>query len=100
MSNNSNFKNSLLYIINKMSVRDRIIWVLQSVFPVAILILAILGLNDILPIHITNTIDLVLISLLFIICGVKFFPERKVYSIIYFVLAVLMCGILIASFFI
>lgn len=100
MSNDSNFKNSLLYVINKMSVRDRIIWVLQLVFPVAILVLAILGLNDILPIHITNTIDLVLISLLFIICGVKFFPERKVYAIIYFVLAVLMCGVLIASFFI
>lgn len=100
MSNNSNFKNSLSYVINKMSVREKVIWVLQAIFPIMILIFAILGLNDILSIHITNTVDLVLISILFIICGIKFFPERKVYAVIYFVLAVLMCAILAASFFI
>lgn len=96
----SKTKNSFLYILNHMTLKDKIIWVLQVIFPAAILVVAILGLNNVFPIRTTNMIDLVLLMLMFIICGIKLLPERMVYAVIYFVLSALMCGILIASFFI
>ncbi|MCM1246127.1 MAG: hypothetical protein NC293_10855 [Roseburia sp.] len=93
-------KNRLSYIISHLSVKEKIIWVLQVLFAAAILITAILGLRNIVPIDLTNTIDLVLLLLLFIICGIKFVPERIVYAVIYFVFAALMGAILIAGSFI
>lgn len=93
-------KNKLSYIMNRLTRKEKIIWVLQMTFTITILVLAVLGLKGILSIYLTNTIDLILLILLFIIGGVRLVPERIVYAIIYFVLAVLMCGILIASFFI
>lgn len=93
-------KNKLSYIMNRLTRKEKIIWVLQMTFTITILVLAVLGLKGILSIYLTNTIDLILLILLFIICGVRLVPERIVYAIIYFVLAALMCGILIASFFI
>lgn len=101
MSDHTNpTKNRLSYIISHLSVKEKIIWVLQMLFAAAILVTAILGLRDIVPIRLTNTIDLVLLVLLFIICGIKFIPERIVYAVIYFILSALMCAILIAGFFI
>lgn len=101
MSDHTNStKNRLSYIFSHLSVKEKIIWVLQMLFAVAILVTAILGLRGIVPIGLTNTIDLILLLLLFIICGIKFIPERIVYAIIYFILAALMCAILIAGFFI
>lgn len=93
-------KNKLSYVMNRLTRKEKIIWVLQMTFTITILVLAVLGLKGILSIYLTNTIDLILLILLFIIGGVRLVPERIVYAIIYFVLAVLMCGILIASFFI
>ena len=93
-------KNKLSYIMNRLTRKEKIIWLLQMTFTITILVLAVLGLKGILSIYLTNTIDLILLILLFIIGGVRLVPERIVYAIIYFVLAVLMCGILIASFFI
>lgn len=101
MSDRTNrIKNSLSYIISHMSTKEKIIWIMQFVFAAAILVTAILGLCNTVPISLTNTIDLVLLVLLFILCGIKFVPERIVYAIIYFILAALMCAILIAGFFI
>ena len=93
-------KNKLSYIMNRLTRKEKIIWLLQMTFTITILVLAVLGLKGILSIYLTNTIDLILLILLFIIGGVRLVTERIVYAIIYFVLAVLMCGILIASFFI
>ncbi len=93
-------KNKLSYIMNRLTRKEKIIWVLQMTFTITILVLAVLGLKGILSIYLTNTIDLILLILLFIIGGVRLVPERIVYAIIYFVLAALMCGILITSFFI
>lgn len=98
--NKPNFKNSLLYTVHKMSWKDKVLWILQIIIPITILVTAVLGLKGILPITTTNTIDLLLLSFLFILCGFKFIRERMLYAVVYFVLAALLCSILIASFFI
>lgn len=100
LNNKPNFKNSLLYTIHKLSWKDKILWLLQVVIPITILITAILGLNGILPIETTNIVDLLLLTFLFILCGFKFIRERKLYAIVYFILAALLCSILIANFYI
>lgn len=100
LDNRPNFKNSLLYTIHRLSFKEKLLWILQIVIPITILITAILGLNDILPITITNIADLLLLTFLFILCGFKFLRERMLYAVVYFVLAALLCSILIASFFI
>lgn len=97
---NSGTKNKIQYIIHQLSQKEKIIWVLQMVITITILVLAILGLNDILPITLTNMIDVILLIFLFLICGIRLIPERIVYAVIYFVVAALMCAILVASFFI
>ncbi len=96
----SSTKNKIMYIINRLSRKEKIIWVIQMVITISILVLAVLGLNDVFSIYLTNTIDLILLILLFLISGIRLVPDRMVYAIIYFVLAALMCSILIASFFI
>lgn len=101
MSDRTNHvKNSISYIISHLSTKEKIIWVLQLLFAVAILVTAILGLREIVPIDLTNTIDLVLLVLLFILCGIKYIPNRIVYAVIYFILAAFMCAVLVAGFFI
>lgn len=100
LDNRPNFKNSFLYTIHRLSFKEKLLWILQIVIPITILTTAILGLNGILPIAITNIADLLLLTFLFILCGFKFLRERMLYAVIYFVLAALLCSILIASFFI
>lgn len=97
--NTDRVKDALLHEVKQLTAKERIIWVLQVLFPIAIIITAILGLTDIVSIHKTYIIDLILLMLLFIICGVKLLPKRTMYAIIYFVVATLLCGILIAGFF-
>lgn len=91
-------KNILLHEVKQLTVKEKIIWILQVLFPIAIIITAVLGLTDIVSIQMSNTIDLILLMLLFIICGVKLLPKRIMYAIIYFVVAALMCAIMVTSF--
>ncbi|MCI9538086.1 MAG: hypothetical protein HFG35_07325 [Eubacterium sp.] len=93
------FKNSVGYFIQKHSIKECIILILQISITITILTLAVLGLDNILPITTTNTVDLVLLALLCIICGIRFIPNRIVYAVIYFVVAAVICGVFIASFF-
>lgn len=94
----NNFKNSLLYIINKMTLKEKIIWVIQMILTVVILVLAILGMNNVISIQAVIPIDSILLTLLFIACGIRTIPERVIYAILYFICALAMCGIFIASF--
>ncbi len=93
------FKNSVGYFTQRHSVKECIILILQISITITILALAVLGLENILPINITNTIDLVLLALLCIICGIRFVPNRMVYAVIYFVVAAVITCVFIASFF-
>ncbi len=93
------FKNSVEYFVQRHSVKECIILILQISITITILALAVLGLDNILPITITNTVDLVLLALLCIICGIRFVPNRMVYAVIYFVVAAVICCVFIASFF-
>ena len=88
------FKNSVGYFIQRHSVKECIILILQISITITIL-----GLDNILPITTTNTVDLVLLALLCIICGIRFVPNRMVYAVIYFVVAAVICCVFIASFF-
>ncbi len=100
MGKNLGFKERLTYIYDHLTMKERVIWVLQLILSIAILIIAVLGLKNVYPIYTTNVIDLVLLICLFVVCGVKFLPERVIYAIIYFILALAMGAILVASFFI
>ncbi len=100
MSGKSDWKNSLSYTINQLSTSDKVYWILQTVLSFAILVIAFLGIKGIMSFRSSNIINLSLLTLLFVICGTRFVRNRIVYAIIYFVLAALMGGILIASFFI
>ncbi len=93
------FKNSVGYFIQRHSVKECVILILQISITITILALAVLGLDNILPITTTNTVDLVLLALLCIICGIRFVPNRMVYAVIYFVVAAVICCVFIASFF-
>ena len=46
----------------------------------------------------TNTVDLVLLAVLFVVSGVRLFPEKKLCTYIYFGVALLMLGILAVGF--
>jgi len=63
-----------------------------------IVVFAFMGLNDIIPIFTTNTVDLVLLAVLFVVSGVRLFPEKKLCTYIYFGVALLMLGILAVGF--
>ena len=93
------FKNSVGYFIQRHSVKECIILILQISITITIRALAVLGLDNILPITTTTTVDLVLLALLCIICGIRFVPDRMVYAVIYFVVAAVICCVFIASFF-
>ena len=93
------FKNSVGYFIQRHSVKECVILILQISITITILALAVLGLDNILPITTSNTVDLVLLALLCIICGIRFVPNRMVYAVIYFVVAAVICCVFIASFF-
>lgn len=92
-------KNNVGYFIKEHSVKDCIILILQVCITITILTLAVLGLDNILPITTTNTVDMVLLALLCIICGIRFLPNRMVYAVIYFVVAAVICCVFAASFF-
>ncbi len=94
------FMTTLKKLASDMSVKDRVLWILQSVISCAILIIAILGLIKVMSISISNSIDMVLLFFLFIICGLKYIPGRFLYATINFIIALLICGIYVASFFI
>lgn len=72
----------------------KILCFLQIGLSIAILLFAFLGLNDIMPIVTTNIVDLILLTVLFVISGIRFFPDRKLYTYIYFGVAALMLVIL------
>ena len=67
---------------------------LQIILSAVFIIFAFMGLNVIIPIVTTNTVDLVLLAVVFVISGIRLFPEKKLYTYIYFGVAVLMLGIL------
>ncbi len=94
------FKERVVYIYEHLSRKERVIWLLQLILSIAVLVIAMIGIKGIYPIYTTNAIDLVLLSCLFIVSGVKFIPDRVIYASIYFILALMMGAILIASFFI
>lgn len=85
---------------SQFSIKRHWITIIQVILSIAILVFAALGLTDSFPLVITNIIDLILITILLIICGVRFLPDRTVYAIIYFVSAGVSFSILVASFFI
>nr|MBP3599235.1 hypothetical protein [Eubacterium sp.] len=100
MEKNANFKERLVYVYNHLTVKERVVWVLQMILTIVVLVIAMLGIKGVYPIYMTNVIDLVLLMCLFVVSGIKFVPERIIYAIIYFVLALVMGAILVASFFI
>ena len=73
---------------------QKILCFLQVILSAVILVFAFMGLNDVIPIVTTNTADLILLAILFVISGIRLFPERKLYTYIYFGVAVLMLVIL------
>ena len=73
---------------------QKILCFLQVILSAVIVVFAFMGLNDIIPIVTTNTADLILLAVLFVISGIRLFPERKLYTYIYFGVAALMLVIL------
>ena len=73
---------------------QKILSFLQIILSAVIIIFAFMGLNDIIPIVTTNTVDLVLLAVFFVISGIRLFPEKNQSSYIYFGLFFLMLVIL------
>lgn len=84
--------------LNTTALWQKILCFLQIILSAVIIVFAFMGLNDIIPIFTTNTVDLVLLAVLFVISGVRLFPEKKLCTYIYFGVAVLMLGILAVGF--
>lgn len=80
--------------MNTTALWQKILCFLQIILSAVILVFAFMGLNDMIPIFTTNTIDLALLAVLFVISGIRLFPEKKLYTYIYFGVAVLMLVIL------
>ena len=76
---------------------QRVLRFLQISLSAVIIIFAFMGLNDIMSIFTTNAVDLVLLAILFVISGIRFFPEKKLFTYIYFGVAILMIVILIVG---
>ncbi len=84
--------------MNTTALWQKILCFLQIILSVVILVFAFMGLNDIIPIFTTNTIDLALLAVLFVISGIRLFPEKKLYTYIYVGVAALMLVILAVGF--
>ena len=80
--------------LNTTALWQKILCFLQIILSAVIVVFAFMGLNDIIPIFTTNTVDLVLLAVLFVVSGVRLFPEKKLCTYIYFGVALLMLGIL------
>ena len=84
--------------LNTTALWQKILCFLQIILSAVIVVFAFMGLNDIIPIFTTNTVDLVLLAVLFVVSGVRLFPEKKLCTYIYFGVALLMLGILAVGF--
>ena len=90
-------KESVQEWIKDTALCQRVLRFLQISLSAVIIIFAFMGLSDIMSIFTTNTVDLALLAVLFVISGIRFFPEKKLFTFIYFGVAILMIVILIVG---
>lgn len=98
MNQKPTFKESLLMTLKEISLKEKILIVLQSVLAIAILAIALLGMNGIINNNFVSTIDLALLSALLTVSAIRNYPERKMSSVIYMICTVLVIIILVFSF--
>lgn len=79
------------------SKREKILLILQVILSVAILVLAIIGLAGAAPGYTINVIDIVLLIILFIVCAIRMFPQRKFYSVVYIISSVILLVLLVSG---
>lgn len=92
-----NEKTTLQSAFLEMSLRERIILIVQTLVSVLVLIVAILGLCGIGNEYLMNCIAMALLALLLLVNAVRLFPTRKLSSIIYVLVAVVIAVMLISA---
>lgn len=86
MNQKRTFSENLKGAWGLLSMKDKILLCVQSVLSIAIIVLVNLSINNILPLRTLTTVDLPLLSLLFLVSGVRNFPKRKL-SVVFCVMA-------------
>lgn len=78
-------------------IKDKILLCMQSVLSVVVIVLVNLGINNIMPAESLVTVDLPLLSALFIVSAARSFPKRKVSMVICIICAILLLFLMKAS---
>ncbi len=100
MESKLSFKERVKKEFDNLTIKEKIVWILQFVLSFVILGIAGLGVKGVFSLYYSNIVAWALLICLFIVSGIKFVPNRLIYASIYFVLALMTGAILAASFFI
>ncbi len=89
--------NNFKAVLDQMPKRDKIFAILQTILSLAIIIVAILGLNHIGSTYVNNMVDMGLLVILLIVSCIRIFPRKKVYATVYIVIAAIVVYIMASS---
>lgn len=102
MDKKSSILDEIRYSLEQMTTFQKVVWFSRMIFPTFVIIALCLAMFDSNPNGYSNYYDLafILLAASFVMYGIQFFKERRIFSYLYFFAAVLILTAMFIRFFI